>query len=368
MKVKCDSCGKEMKIRKPQSELFCVHCGGMVNLPIPSEKKSRKKLWIILGSIAAALVVAIIVLLLCLGGGEEPTDSKKKTDSGSSHTSHEKSDETSSEVTPVPESLPTNDIIKIRRISGGSVASLDYYEGYVMEISDPSWVRLGIPKDFGAKGQKLPRLIESYGAIAGINGGGFADVGGFGNGGNAVGMVMVDGVMIKEPVTSEVNLIGFNEDNVLVLGKYKTTELESLNLRCACEFAPFLIINGQPAEIHGDGGWGSAPRTAIGQRKDGTVIMVVIDGRNPPVIGATMKQLQQILIDEGCWNAANLDGGSASVMYYTNKAGNTEEGIGRVVNNPSGADADGMRFLPNAFLVVDPKTYNPPKDRVPYIQ
>jgi exopolysaccharide biosynthesis protein len=258
------------------------------------------------------------------------------------------------------------ELITIREISGGSIATLDYYEGYIMEISDPAWVRLGIPKDFGTKGQKLPRLIESYNALAGINAGGFADVGGFGNGGNAVGMVMVDGVMIKRPFTQYVNLVGIDNNNVLVLGRYKASELDSLNLRCACEFDPFLIINGEPAEIRGDGGWGSAPRTAIGQRKDGTIIFVVIDGRNPPVIGASMKQLQDIMIEEECWNAVNLDGGSSSVMYYTEKAGSTEEGVGKVLNNPSGSDADGMRFLPNAFLVVDPETYDPPTDRPPH--
>jgi hypothetical protein len=53
-------------------------------------------------------------------------------------------------------------------------------------------------------------------------------------------------------------------------------------------------------------------------------------------------------------------------MYYTEKAGSTEEGVGKVLNNPSGSDADGMRFLPNAFLVVDPETYDPPTDRPPH--
>jgi len=251
------------------------------------------------------------------------------------------------------------ELITVREISGAT------YNGFVMEVSDPSWVRLGIPKGFGTKGQKLPFLIEDYKALAGINAGGFADVGGYGNGGNAVGMVMIDGVTIKEPYTKYVNLVGINEDDVLVLGRHKASDLDELNLRCACEFDPFLIINGEPAEIRGDGGWGYAPRTAIGQRQDGTIIFVVIDGRSATSIGATMKDLQNIMIDEQCYNATNLDGGS-SVMYYTEEAGNTEEGVGAVLNNPSGSDRDGMRFLPNAFLVVDPETYEPPKDRPPY--
>jgi exopolysaccharide biosynthesis protein len=71
-----------------------------------------------------------------------------------------------------------------------------------------------------------------------------------------------------------------------------------------------------------------------------------------------MKQLQQVLINEKAYNAANLDGGSSTVLYYTEEGG--------VVNSPSGSDRDGMRFLPNAWLVVDPESYTPPTDRAPH--
>ena len=244
--------------------------------------------------------------------------------------------------------------IHVKAITGSG------YKGFVMEITDPSWVRLGIPQNFGTKGQKIPRLIEDYNAVAGINAGGFGDANGWGNGGRAIGLVMVDGVLIQAPERNvgHINVVGFNKDDVLVLGKYDKDELESLNLRDACEFTPFLIINGEPTVIKGNGGWGVAPRTAIGQRKDGSVVFVVIDGRSISSAGATMKQLQQVLIDEECYNAANLDGGSSTVLYYTKKGG--------VMNNPSGSDRDGMRFLPNAWLVIDPETYDPPKDRPPY--
>ncbi len=244
--------------------------------------------------------------------------------------------------------------IKVRRITGST------FSGFIMEVSDPSWVRLGIPQNFGTKGQKIPHLIEDYGAVGGINGGGFGDANGWGNGGRAIGLVVVDGHTLQEPerYAQKVNVIGFNKNDVLVLGSYKKSEIEGLDLRDACEFEPFLIINGEPASISGNGGWGMAPRTAIGQRKDGTVLLVVIDGRSVTSAGATMKQLQQVLIDEGAYNAANLDGGSSTVLYYTEKGG--------VMNNPSGSDADGMRFLPNAWLVIDPETYDPPKDRPPY--
>ena len=246
-----------------------------------------------------------------------------------------------------------NDVM-VKKISGSG------YNGYVMEISNPEWVRLGIPENFGTKGQKIPHLIKDYGAVAGINAGGFGDANGWGNGGRAIGLVVVDGVTIQDPERGddEIDVVGFNKDDVLVLGTYERDEIEDLDLRDACEFAPFLIVNGEPAEISGNGGWGVAPRTAIGQRKDGTVLFVVIDGRQISSAGATLKQLQQVLINEEAYNAANLDGGSSTVLYYTKEGG--------VMNNPSGSDADGMRFLPNAWLVIDPETYTPPTDRPPY--
>lgn len=260
--------------------------------------------------------------------------------------------DTTTDIGEIEVDINSNEI-NVRKISGSG------WNGFVMEISNPAWVRMGIPKNFGTKGQKIPRLIEDYGAVAGINAGGFGDANGWGNGGKAIGLVVVDGVELQGPAYSEaVDVIGFNEDDVLVLGRYKEEDLEDLRLRDACEFTPFLIINGEPAEISGNGGWGVAPRTAIGQRKDGTVLFVVIDGRQLTSAGATIKQLQDVLIEEEAYNAANLDGGSSTVLYYTEKGG--------VMNNPSGSDADGMRFLPNAWLVVDPETFEPLTDRPPY--
>ncbi len=230
------------------------------------------------------------------------------------------------------------------------------FKGWMMEIPDPSWVRLGIPKNFGQHGAKLPIILNDYGAIAGINAGGFADNNGFGNGGTPVGMVIVDGEIIYNSTATYHNLIGFDENNVLVLGRYTTTEIKAMNIRDAVEFTPMLILNGEPASISGNGGWGYAPRTAIGQKKDGTVLFLIIDGRSATSVGATMKDLLEIMIEFGAYNAANLDGGSSTVLMHNDV----------VLNNPSGSDSDGMRFLPNAWLVIDPDNYNLPTDRPPY--
>mgnify|MGYP004488591487 CR=1 FL=1 len=79
------------------------------------------------------------------------------------------------------------------------------------------------------------------------------------------------------------------------------------------------IINGERRETKGSGS-GANPRTAIGQRKDGTILLLVTDGRGANGhLGATASDLIDVMEEYGAVNAANLDGGSSSSMYYNDK-------------------------------------------------
>jgi len=116
--------------------------------------------------------------------------------------------------------------------------------------------------------------------------------------------------------------------------------MQKMNLVEGVTFGPPLIINGKKLITEGDGGWGIAPRTAIGQRKDGTLLLLVIDGRQPGYsLGATLLDVQNILFEQGAYTAANLDGGSSTTMFYN----------GQVVNKP--CDMLGERMIPTAFIV-----------------
>ena len=90
---------------------------------------------------------------------------------------------------------------------------------------------------------------------------------------------------------------------------------KNMHVRDAVTFGPALIVNGKAAEVTGLGS-GLNPRTAIGQRADGKVIMIAIDGRQANSLGATYADLIKIFLDFGAVNAANLDGGSSTVMFY----------------------------------------------------
>lgn len=214
------------------------------------------------------------------------------------------------------------------------------YKGKALIVHDPSRVFVGIAENLGKEGDRLPKFMKRYGASYGINGGGFSDKNGKGNGGIANGIVISEGKIIQGKPGMMYNIIGFNKDDKLVIGAFSYEEILEQGIRDAVFFKPILVLNGKPVQMVGNGGWGIAPRTAIGQRKDGAVILVVIDGRRPGhSIGATMVELRDIMVKLGAYNACNLDGGASTIMMKGDKV------LNRPSSNPEG------RRIPTAFLV-----------------
>lgn len=218
----------------------------------------------------------------------------------------------------------------------------DKFKGNLLIVHDPSRIFVGVSDKLGTSGQKLLDMTASYDVVGGINAGGFEDAGGVGNGGQAYGLTISQGKILSKPTNGKIDLVGFTNDNKLVIGSYTLNEINKIGVRDAVSFSPPLIINGVPTEIIGDGGWGLQPRTAIGQRKDGAVLILVIDGRQISSIGATIKKLQDIMVRYGAENATNLDGGSSTTMVYN----------GKIINKP--CSSAGPRYLPNAFLISKP--------------
>ena len=227
--------------------------------------------------------------------------------------------------------------LKMRRIESTR------YVGYVLEIPDPRRVKVATAKNIQEKGETVSNIAKDNDAVAAINAGGFHDPNGTGTGRLPYGFIMQDGnyVIGKDVGPDEaVDFVGFTKQGNLIAGTYTKTELADMDAAEGITFGPPLIVDGQKMITDGDGGWGIGPRTAIGQKKDGTVIFPVIDGRQPGYsTGATLRDVQDVLYEEGCYIAANLDGGSSTTLYYN----------GKVVNKP--ADLLGERMIPTAFIV-----------------
>lgn len=215
------------------------------------------------------------------------------------------------------------------------------FTGKMMVVADPSRVFIGTPRDSynGQPGLSVPEIADRYGAIAAVNGGFFVDTGGVGDGGTPLGFVFSQGKNMFGGTTTENNMMGFNQEGVLICGKMNGAKAEELGIRDGLSCEPFLVINGEGLNVSGKGG-GLNPRTAIGQRADGAVLLLTVDGRQATSLGASMSDMVDVMLAFGAVNAGNLDGGGSTVLYY-------DKQIRNVVMSIYGA-----RGVPDAVCVM----------------
>ncbi|ANS76880.1 exopolysaccharide biosynthesis protein [Paenibacillus yonginensis] len=238
---------------------------------------------------------------------------------------------------PTPVKAEHKPLVQIEEISGAS------YHGYIMTVNDPTKIRLGVPAKAG-KGEKVSSMVNRLGAIAGVNAGGFDDPNWKGNGFKPIGVVISQGKLYYNGLGSSAStqIVGIDKQGKMIAGHYSLKELSEMNVQEAVTFQPRIIVNGKGQIKNHKDGWGIAPRTAMGQRADGAILFVVIDGRQPGYsIGADLYDVQNIMLKHGAVIAANLDGGSSTVLVKD----------GSILNKPS--SQYGERYLPTAFLVFD---------------
>lgn len=226
-------------------------------------------------------------------------------------------DETSDdpgETNPVTEEYDINGI-ELIDISGKT------YRGKLLIVNNPKRVFIGTPPAYGEdkKGVSTINMVRDANALYGINGGGFYDTGN-GNGGVPTGRDNSDGIVISGgqlkwgSKRQTYELIGINKDGILVLGKMTGQEALDRGIVEALNFGPYLIVNGEPCVVQGYTESSLNPRSVIGQRSDGAMMLLTIDGRQPTSIGASYEDLIEIMMRYGAVNAANLDGGSSTYM------------------------------------------------------
>lgn len=221
-------------------------------------------------------------------------------------------------------------------------------KAYLAVIYDASKISVGISKWLGRSGQYIYDMAKEQGAVLAINGGGFQDPNYNSNGANPIGVTIANGKIITDynmGNSSVYGVIGFNQDNTLVLlQNINADSAVKAGVRDAVTMGPFLIVNGKKSITQGNGGWGYAARTAIGQRKDGIVLLLVVDSNATRTKGASMKDLVDIMARYGAINAANLDGGTSSVMV--------EKGL--MINDPiDSALRHRTRGIPTIFKVIE---------------
>lgn len=150
--------------------------------------------------------------------------------------------------------------------------------------------------------------------------------------------VSTAGNMSIEPGTQ---VISGHGANAAVLAGIKVGDRVSISESLGSEVAdkarivigggPLLLEDGRvnvrsrEENIAADIARGRAPRTALGMKKDGTLLVLVVDGRNGASSGLTLEELAQYFLRLGARDAVNFDGGGSSIMVVDKS----------IVNKPS---------------------------------
>lgn len=230
------------------------------------------------------------------------------------------------------------------------------FRGWILVVDDPRRIAI-VPSIDGAEvfsgsdddlpetesgvlyvgnGELIEEIAGRYDAYAAINASGYVN-NSYQNRPN--GLVIYNHRQVHSCDGNRHSFLALTDENNLVFGVLRTKDILEQNYKDVLEFGPMLILNGVPSEINGNGG-GLAARTAIGQTESGEVLLLVIDGMQAESVGATFKDVQEIMLSYGAVNALALDGGASSCLYYE----------GEVINYPSQGVMG--RFLPNAIIVL----------------
>ena len=316
----------------------------------------------------AILVAVILILALAIGFLTVPKSEPKEAPSNSSlkesvppetiletQTPAAPAEESSTEVDD-PEWTPYPDGIRIDTYEG------ENFTAQIMLVRDPSRLYLATSSETLSKdtpGLKIDAAIEKEGAVAAINAGTCWDdgTGSLEVGSVPLGLNLSKGKVVWDSfseATPDTGFVGFNRDNILIVAN-SVTEEEALELgiRDGCASGTVLIVNGNAVDIDHSG---YSPRTAIGQRADGTVILVCTNGRTDEYIGATLPDVIAILQEYGAVNACALLGGSSANMLYRDTQGLYGETGTVHMFNPESAEHNiftglALRRLPTFWMV-----------------
>ena len=226
--------------------------------------------------------------------------------------------------TPDDEWADWPDGIQIRKIGGAS------YQAYAILIRDPSRVYLGLANeelDPSLQGKTISEVMEDQGAVVAVNA---AEINrtlssGKKAGSIPLGQIITDGRIAWDNGHPHYKgFVGLNSENKLVVAE-KTPDMEKIvkdmDIRDGCSTGPVLIANSTIQEKALKQHHQVEPRSAIGQRADGTIILLCMDGWQPSSAGGTLLDLAQLMKDLEAVNACALDGGNSSVMMYRDTAG-----------------------------------------------
>ena len=265
------------------------------------------------------------------------------------------------------ETIPENDLseeewwsdgIRIEDYQGKSSYEGMSFRGHIMIVRDPSQVYLATSSptlSMDTPGIHADEAMKLEHALAAVNAGPFFDDGTASLRTRSVpqGLVLSGSELVwKDQRIPDYGFAGFNQDNVLIVASSMTEEKAAeLGIRDGCSAGPVLMMNGKPNMEAYNGDSGYTRRTAVGQRADGAVIFVCVDGRIPESLGATYADMIDILTEYGAVNACAMESGSSSTMFYRDTDGRYgEKGLIQRINSQDALQTS-LRRMPTFWMV-----------------
>ena len=210
-----------------------------------------------------------------------------------------------------------------------SEEDLNYYVADIY-LRDLGHLRTAFGKDVYKRTEPVVDMAKNNHAIVAINGDYFSWK-------NNKGLVIRNGVVYRESIDRRQDLCVLYSDGVVETYAPDEADIETIISRGAYQswsFGPSLLDeNGQPkteksqfrSSIQGPN-----PRSAFGYVEPGHYLFVTVDGRGRGGSdGVTMKQLSQLMYDQGCTVAYNLDGGGTAVMANAEGAISRQSNLSR---------------------------------------
>lgn len=188
------------------------------------------------------------------------------------------------------------------------------YRGVLVIGKDPSRLTCAAASNWGTAGETAGMIAENNNGLAAITGSGFVDDPYSVDGATQSGGAMCGGVEYGTHYDRGYKRIELHTDNRLYVVDAHTDY--SPDCTDATEWTPALIVDGVSVVSEADGYTSLNPRACLGQTKDGSILMLGIEGRYAGSWGCNAQECARILAGYGAYQAMNLDGGTSAMVWY----------------------------------------------------
>ena len=212
----------------------------------------------------------------------------------------------------------------------------EFFRGVLILGRDPSRLSCAAAENWGVSGQRAGEIAQANGALVALTASGFDATGP--EGAYQTGAAMCGGTVYGDHLKTGYKRLELRSDDRL----YVVDAPADFHPDCtdATEWTPALIVDGQIVVTKEDHYNARNPRCCLGQAKDGTILMLCIEGRYLDSLGATAPECAEILARYGAYQAMNLDGGTSAICWYD----------GRYITRCSDPDLPEGRLLPNCWI------------------